>query len=100
MPVKRLVTIAALAIGCAAAHSQVPLTSIHAVRLLSNEEANLGLPVAFEATVTYFRSYESTLFVQDGGYVMVTMDNPDSARLMGWLDAEAEILRTDAVTER
>jgi diguanylate cyclase (GGDEF)-like protein len=43
-----------------------PLTSLHAVRTLSNVEATQGLPVAFQATVTYYRSYEHILFVQDG----------------------------------
>jgi diguanylate cyclase (GGDEF)-like protein len=43
------------------------LTTLHAVRSLSNAEANKRLPVAFEATVTYYRGYENTLFVQDGG---------------------------------
>jgi hypothetical protein len=32
---------------------------------LTNAEASKGPPAAFEATVTYFRSYERTLFVQD-----------------------------------
>jgi diguanylate cyclase (GGDEF)-like protein len=42
---------------------------------LSNAEASKAVPVAFEATVTYFRSYEKTLFVQDGDtaiYVLAT----------------------------
>jgi len=43
-----------------------PLTSLRAVRALSNTEAAQELPVAFQATVTYYRSYEQTLFVQDG----------------------------------
>ena len=43
-----------------------PLTTLHAVRTLSNAQATQYLPVAFEATVTYYRSYEHTLFVQDG----------------------------------
>jgi len=43
-----------------------PLTSLHAVRALSNADAAHELPVAIQATVTYYRSYEHTLFVQDG----------------------------------
>ena len=43
-----------------------PLTTLRAVHALSNAEASKGMPVAFEATVTYYRGYESTLFVQDG----------------------------------
>ena len=43
------------------------MTTIHAVRSLSHADAARNLPVLFEATVTYFRSYESTLFVEDKG---------------------------------
>ena len=42
------------------------LTSLRAIHALSNAEASHQLPVSFEATVTYYRSYEKTLFVQDG----------------------------------
>jgi hypothetical protein len=42
------------------------LTTVRAVHALSNAEAKQALPVAFQATVTYFRGYEHTLFVQDG----------------------------------
>jgi len=42
-----------------------PLTSLQAIHLLTNAEASKAPPVAFEATVTYFRKYEKTLFVQD-----------------------------------
>lgn len=42
------------------------LTSVRAVSALSHGEANQGYPVDFSATVTYFRSYEKVLFVQDG----------------------------------
>lgn len=53
------------------------LTSLQAIHLLTNAEASKGPPVAFEATVTYFRSYEKTLFVQDNGaaiYIAATTD--------------------------
>lgn len=43
-----------------------PLTSLTAIKKLSNAQASKQLPVSFEATVTYFRGYERTLFVQDG----------------------------------
>lgn len=80
MATKRLISIVAMATGCAAAvgalaQAQAPLTTIHAIGSLSNAEAARNLPVAFEATVTYFRSYESTLFVEDKGeaiYVRAT----------------------------
>lgn len=54
-----------------------PLTSLRAIHAVSNAQAALALPVAFPATVTYFRGYEKTLFVQDGGvaiYVQATTD--------------------------
>ncbi len=59
----------------ASAAAPAPLTTLRAIHALSNPEASHLLPVAFEATVTYFRSYEKTLFVQDGDvaiYVMAT----------------------------
>ena len=43
-----------------------PLTSLRAIHALSNAQASHQLPAAFEATVTYYRPYERTLFVQDG----------------------------------
>jgi diguanylate cyclase (GGDEF)-like protein len=43
-----------------------PLTSLRAIHSLSSIQVSRQIPVAFEATVTYFRSYEKTLFVQDG----------------------------------
>ena len=46
--------------------AQSPLTTLQAVGRLSNAEASRRLPVAFQATVTYSRSYDHDLFVQDG----------------------------------
>src|SRR5579863_9566508 len=51
------------------------LTTLSAIHKLTNAEASMAVPVAFEATVTYFRGYERTLFVQDGDnaiYVQAT----------------------------
>ena len=65
--------LASAGVGCPAA--EAPLTSARALRGLTNEQASRRLPVAFEATVTYFRGYEKTLFVQDGAagiYVSAT----------------------------
>lgn len=59
----------------AQAAAPAPLTTLRAIRAISNEQAGQALPVAFEATVTYFRSYEKTMFVQDGDaaiYVQAT----------------------------
>jgi diguanylate cyclase (GGDEF)-like protein len=48
------------------ATDQAALTSVRAVHALTNAKAGKQIPVSFEATVTYARSYENLLFVQDG----------------------------------
>jgi diguanylate cyclase (GGDEF)-like protein len=51
------------------------LTSLRQIHSLTNAKAALAPGVEFEATVTYFRGYEKTLFVQDQGiglYVSAT----------------------------
>jgi len=56
-----------------------PPASLHAIRQLSNADAEKGPGVAFEATVTYFRGYQKVLFVQDGAdaiYVDATTQIP------------------------
>ena len=40
--------------------------TLHAAAIITNVRASQHLPVAFEATVTYYRSYDKDLFVQDG----------------------------------
>lgn len=50
----------------ASATAPPTLTSLSAIHKLTNAEASMAVRVAFEATVTYFRGYERTLFVQDG----------------------------------
>ncbi|MGB6974558.1 MAG: diguanylate cyclase [Terracidiphilus sp.] len=42
------------------------LITVRSISALSQGEANQGYPVDFSGTVTYFRSYEKILFVQDG----------------------------------
>ena len=44
------------------------LTSLRQITALSNEEADHKLPVAFEATVTFYDKVAYALFVQDDGY--------------------------------
>ncbi|HWE85945.1 MAG TPA: hypothetical protein VG267_13445, partial [Terracidiphilus sp.] len=44
------------------------LRSVEAVRTLSHQDAARHLPVDTIATVTYFRGFEKTLFVQDGDF--------------------------------
>jgi len=60
-----LAVIAAGAAGALAAPSQ-QLTTLSAITAISNAEAERHMPVSFEATVTYARSYQTSLFVQDG----------------------------------
>jgi diguanylate cyclase (GGDEF)-like protein len=39
---------------------------LHAAATITNADASKHLPVTFEATVTYYRSYDKDLFIQDG----------------------------------
>jgi diguanylate cyclase (GGDEF)-like protein len=59
----------------------VPLHSLRAIHALTIAEAGKALPVAFEATVTYFRGSERTLFVQDGD-VGIYVNSPADASLV------------------
>jgi len=66
---KRLLAVISIVLGLgtvAWAAAPAPLTSLHAIHELSNDQVRRPVPVAFEATVTYFRGFEKTLFVQDG----------------------------------
>jgi diguanylate cyclase (GGDEF)-like protein len=78
MSMKRWIPVAIAILGwavAAEADEPAPLTSLRAIHALSNPEASHRLPVEFDATVTYFRQYEKTLFVQDGDvaiYVQAT----------------------------
>lgn len=59
--------------GSAAAASEAPpgpITSLRDLHALSNADASKSLPVAFEASVTYFRPGNVDLFVQDGDFAI------------------------------
>jgi diguanylate cyclase (GGDEF)-like protein len=77
---KKLVAGFAIALGwatAAGATPPAPLTTLRAIEALSNAEADKGLPVVFEATVTYYHKGGYTLFMQDGGvgaYVSPKLD--------------------------
>jgi diguanylate cyclase (GGDEF)-like protein len=66
---KRRILTFAIILGWAAvawgAAEPVTLTTLRAIHSIGNVEAGQSLPVAFEATVTYFRGYENFMFVQD-----------------------------------
>jgi diguanylate cyclase (GGDEF)-like protein len=67
---RRLIPTFVILIACASiAWAQPPgtLTSLRAVTQLTNAEASKGISVVFQATVTYNRSYERILFMQDDG---------------------------------
>ena len=65
---KRSIRVLTFVLGSATAilSAQTVLTSLPAIHDLSNADASRHIAVDFEATVTYFRAYERTLFVQDG----------------------------------
>lgn len=70
LPMKRFVLAFVLIFGClsaASAATPAPLTTLRAIHSLSNADASHKLPVAFEATVGYYRGYQDVLFVQDDG---------------------------------
>jgi len=75
---KRLIPVVAILLGwapVALAAAPSPLTSLSQIHVVTNEQAKAALPVEFEATVTYFRGFEKTMFVQDGDiaiYVQAT----------------------------
>jgi diguanylate cyclase (GGDEF)-like protein len=76
---KRCLAIVLIAVGCAACAwaAPAPLTSLRAIRALTKAQVSTGLPVDFEATVTYYRWYTRDLFVQDGDaaiYIYLTKD--------------------------
>ncbi|HTB96258.1 MAG TPA: GGDEF domain-containing protein [Terracidiphilus sp.] len=57
----------ALSVAWASAPAETPtLATLQAIHTLSTARAATGLPVAFEATVTYYSKSDVDLFVQDG----------------------------------
>jgi diguanylate cyclase (GGDEF)-like protein len=69
VPIRRFVLLAAVllaTVAAASAATSAPPITLHAAATISNAEAVKHLPVTFEATVTYYRSNDKDLFVQDG----------------------------------
>src|ERR1035441_404550 len=60
-----------------------PLTSLRAIHALSNSEASHRYSASFEATVTYYRPYERTMFVQDGDYAIYVQPKRSEERRVG-----------------
>lgn len=85
------------------------LTTIHAIRALSREDAAKGLPVAFEGTVTYYARSEVygtsgiDLFVQDGNECIYVQTQPNQDLTLGdrvlVRGKTLDSFRTDVVSE-
>jgi diguanylate cyclase (GGDEF)-like protein len=60
-----------------------PITTLRAVHTLTNAQASQALPVAFEATVTYYRDFDTDLFVQDGDQAIYVDFKPGANLLLG-----------------
>jgi diguanylate cyclase (GGDEF)-like protein len=110
---KRLIPLIAIVLGWASAARAAPpttLSTLRAIRALSNAGASHKQPVAFEATVTYYRENENTLFVQDAGAAVLVFKAPDSrqdsklapgdrVRVEGTTDADlSPIVRGEKIT--
>jgi len=66
---RRVFPAVAILLGCAWASwaaELTPITTLRSLHALTNAQASQALPVAFEATVTYYRNFDTDLFVQDG----------------------------------
>jgi diguanylate cyclase (GGDEF)-like protein len=74
------VALAALWACCAlpaTAQVQAPVSSIGAISNLTNAQAGQRPPADFEATVTYIRAAERTLFVEENGAAIYVNASPD-----------------------
>jgi diguanylate cyclase (GGDEF)-like protein len=82
---KRLIPAVAIFLAWATAWAAppTPLTTLRAIVSLSNAEADRGLPVAFEATVTFYNKAVNTLFVQDDGVGIYVFPKTDAMLLLG-----------------
>jgi diguanylate cyclase (GGDEF)-like protein len=83
---KRLIPAFAFILGCASAVCAAPqgaLTSLHAVRSISGAEAKQGLPVAFQATVTYYDNHGADLFLQEGNQALYVESKPHQNLVLG-----------------
>jgi hypothetical protein len=71
------VAITAAGTATAWAGESAPLATLHAVHGLTKAEARGGLPVAFEATVTYYNRSDVDLFVQEDGEAIYVETKPN-----------------------
>jgi len=83
---RRLFPAVAIFLGCAwasCASAPTPITTLRTLRALTNAQASQALPVAFEATVTYYRNFDTDLFVQDGDQAVYVDFKPGANLLPG-----------------
>jgi diguanylate cyclase (GGDEF)-like protein len=83
---KRSIPVLAIVFGCAtAAWAAAPatLTTLRAIHALSNADAGKALPVAFEATVTFYRRQILNLVVQDSGVAIYVEASTDANLVPG-----------------
>lgn len=66
-----------------AAPQPAPLTTLSAIHALTNGQGNRGYLVTVEATVTFFRSDEHLLFVQDGTEAVCVVATTNTELLPG-----------------
>ena len=77
---KSVTTLVGIILLCAAtarAADTPNSTTIEAISRLSTADADQKRPVSFPATVTFYRSYDHTLFVQDGESAMYVSAHTD-----------------------
>lgn len=72
-----LFAVLCFAAGPVGLDAQQLITSLPAVRAVSNADAARQLPVAFEGTVTYYEKGNVDLFVQDGDKAIYVQTSPD-----------------------
>jgi diguanylate cyclase (GGDEF)-like protein len=84
-PIKRLLPAVAILLACgmaAWAAAPAPLTTLSAIHTLTNAQASQAPPVAFEATVSYFRGYDRLLFVQDSDVAIFVLPPTTDGKLL------------------
>jgi diguanylate cyclase (GGDEF)-like protein len=83
---KRLILVFAIILwGASTAYATPPgaRTTLHAIRSLTDAQARQGLPVAFEATVTYYDNDGLDLFVQQGDQALYVESKPNEGLAPG-----------------
>lgn len=73
----------ATCISTAGAAPTAPLSTLRAIQSLTREQAQGGLPVAFEAIVTYYNPSDVDLFVQEDGQAIYVETKPNEALAPG-----------------